>query len=228
MKISFGLLIFIVCIFLFISCTNKNNGNDIKSGTIEYKIRYLNNHLDEREASLLPENMKLIFNEDLAVNYIDGFLGLYKLNTITNFDTRKCSTLLKVFEKQYMYYGKKGEYMCCFDEMEDMQIRETNETRIIAGLKCRRAIITLPSDNKQFDIYYTTDIDLRHPNMNNPYKKINGVLMQFELQLLHLRMEFTAVKFNPDTDRGIKLNIPKNISQVTRDQMTQILNKLME
>ena len=118
--------------------------------------------------------------------------------------------------------------MCCFDEMGDMEIQETNETRVIAGLTCKRAIATLPSNNESFDIYYTQDIDLRHPNLNNPYKKVDGVLVQFELQLLNLKMEFLAEKFIRQTSRQSRMVFPASTTEITRDQMTQILNKLME
>ncbi|MBN2481666.1 MAG: hypothetical protein JXB19_08000 [Bacteroidales bacterium] len=225
---SAGLLFPLFLVILLTTCRNVDETYDIRSGSIEYRIRYLNENLDDREAVLLPENMELVFNKDLAVNYIDGFLGLYKFNTITNFESKKCSTLLKVFDKHYLYNGKRGEFMYCFEDMEDLEILETDETRVIAGLTCRRAIATFPSGRGDFDVYYTTDIDLRHPNINNPYKKIDGVLMQFELQLLHLRMEFTAVRFQPGAGRGPKLTIPENITEVTRDQMLQILDKLME
>ncbi|MBN1157855.1 MAG: hypothetical protein JXA61_00615 [Bacteroidales bacterium] len=218
----------VIVAIIMTSCNKTTKSNDVRSGTIEYHITYLNEDIDERQEALLPENMVLVFNENLAVNSIDGFLGLYKFHTITNFASKKCSTLLKVFDRHYLYNGKRGEFVCCFDEMEELDIRETDETRNIAGLTCKRAIVTHSSGRDTYDIYYTTDINLPHPNMNNPYKGIDGVLMQFELQLLHLRMEFTAIRFQPNSGKGSKPAIPEEITEVSRDQMIQILNKLIE
>ena len=219
---------FICIIFVSGSCNHFQQENGITSGTLEYNITYLNNDISDKEASLLPKTMKLVFNKEESVNYIDGFLGLYKLNTLVNFTSRRCVTLLKVFDKQYAYHGKKDEFMCCFDAMEDMEIAEANDTRIIAGLQCKHAIVRLPSRNETFDIYYTNEIDLQHPNANNPYKHIDGVLMKFELQLLHLRMDFTADNFQPGDDNGSRLKVPNSAVDISRDQMTQILNKLLE
>ncbi len=219
-------LIFAVLI-LASSCRNSEK-RQISSGMIEYNITYLNQDLDRKTRDLLPRKMKLVFNEKQATNSIDGFLGFYKLHAFTDFHSRKCSTLLKVFDKQYLFKGKRDEQMCCFDNMADMEIRETTEKKIIAGLNCKKAIIYLPSSQETFVIFYTEEIKLRHPNSTNPYRKVKGVLMEFELNLLYLRMRFVAEKFNCSNEVVQPNIVPGKVKVVSRDQMTQILNKLME
>jgi GLPGLI family protein len=172
--------------------------------------------------------MRLTFNEKHAANNIDGFMGMYKLNAFTNFHSRKCSTVLKILDKNYIFKGDKDEEMCCFDTMDDMQIEETNETKIIAGFNCKKAIIRLPSSNESFTIYYTKEINLKHPNATNPYKNIKGVLMEFELKLLYIKMRFEADKYQPISGSDFTPKLNNNYKSVTRSQMTQILNKLME
>jgi hypothetical protein len=210
------------------SCIHVKNHTGIASGRIDYKITYLNDNLDKKTLEILPKHMKLFFNEEKAVNNIEGFMGFYKLDAITDFHTRKCSTMLKVFDKHYLFKGKRDEMMCCFDSMDEMKIKETSETKYIAGLLCRKAVIYLPSTQKSFDIYYTADIGLSNPNSTNPYYKINGVLMEFELNLLYLKMRFSAEKFQTLAETSGEPDLPKNIRMISRDQMTEILNKLME
>jgi GLPGLI family protein len=215
-------------LILFSSCKNTGDGRKITSGIIDYQITYLNNDLDKKTMDLLPRRMKLIFNEKEAANNIEGFLGFYKLNAITDFRTRKCSTLLKVFDKHYLFKGKRDEQMCCFDTMEDMEITETDETKEIAGFKCKKSIVRLPSTGESFVIYYTNEIDLKHPNSTNPYRKVKGVLMEFELNLIHLKMRFVAEKYRTLGAEDQITKLPERTREVSRDQMTQILNKLME
>jgi GLPGLI family protein len=206
----------------------KDNSSTVTSGRIDYKITYLNNDLDKKTKNILPSRMKLIFDHKHAANNIEGFMGIYKLNAYTNFHTRKCSTILKILDKHYLFKGSREEEMCCFDTMEDMVIEETSETKVIAGFNCKKAIVRLPSQNEQFIIYYTNEIKLKHPNSTNPYKKIAGVLMEFELKLLYLHMRFEAEKYQALDDYSITPKINENSKQVSRNQMTQILNKLME
>jgi GLPGLI family protein len=223
------LIVFVITVLIFItSCKNTDVQSKISSGRIDYKITYLNTDLDKKTMSVLPMRMKLTFNEKQAANIIEGFMGVYKLNAFTNFHTRKCSTILKVFDKQYLFKGGRDEQMCCFDTMEDMEIEETNETKIIAGFTCRKSIIHLPGTNQTFDIYYTDEISLKHPNSTNPYKDVKGVLMEFELNLLDLKMRFVAEKFQALKEDDLNHKLPANSKLVSREQMTQILNRLME
>ena len=100
-------------------------------------------------------------------------MGMYKLYAFTNFSSRKCSTVLKVLDKHYLFRGNRDEQMCCFDTMDDMKIVETEETKVIAGFTCKKAIITLPSAEMiRLSFYYTDEIALKHPNSTNPYKKV--------------------------------------------------------
>jgi hypothetical protein len=226
MKILRMLPVFFLLPFM-VSCSGKGSGSHISSGRIDYRITYLNDNLDKKTLDVLPKKMKLIFNEKEALNNIEGFLGFYRLDAYTNFHTRKSTTLLKVFDKHYLFNGKKDEIMCCFDPMEGMEIRETGETRNIAGFNCRKATVFLPSDSTSFDIYYTGDIKLRHPNSTNPYVQVDGVLMEFELKLLSLRMRFTAEKYQPAAEVPDKADLPKETRDVSRDQMVEILAKLL-
>lgn len=218
----------VILVTLLLTSCGGSNSKGIDSGRIDYKITYLNDNLDKKMLDILPKRMKLIFNQKEAINNIEGFLGFYKLEALTNFHSRKCSTVLKVIDKNYLYKGRHDEMMCCFNSMDEMVITETEETRNIAGFKCQKAIIYLPSSQTSFDIYYTGEINLKNPNSTNPYHKIDGVLMEFELNLLHLHMRFSAEKFQPIAEIPAEYDLPKSTRTINRDQMTEILNKLLE
>jgi len=218
----------VLAFVMLFSCKSDPRQRKITSGRIDYKITYLNTNLDVKTLELLPKEMKLLFDEKQAVNNIEGLLGFYKLDAITDFHTRKCSTLLKVFDKHYLFKGRRDEMMCCFDAMEEMEIRITEEKKTIAGFECTKALALLPSAGDTIIIYYTNDIELKHPNATNPYREINGVLMEFELKLLYLKMRFTAEDYQSQTAEIGQAIFPKNTRFISRDQMTKLLNKLID
>lgn len=219
----------LICIpIILTSCSDIGENKGISSGTIEYRINYPDGGPGSKDLALMPRTMKMIFDHNQAVNFIEGFLGMYGINNITQFDTRKCTTVLKVFDRYYIYKGKKDEFMCCFDDMENMIINETNDTSVIAGLKCRKAVVRLPEEDLTWEIYYTNDIALKHPNQNNPYRFIDGVLVKFELRLVNIRMEFTAENFQPNSGSKKKPDIPETGIEVNRAQMAGIINRLIE
>jgi hypothetical protein len=44
------------------------------------------------------------------------------------------------------------------------------------------------------NLYYTNEIQLLHPNLNNPFKEIDGVLLEFSVTLAGIEMKFIANK----------------------------------
>jgi len=219
---------FLLTVLLY-GCKKHEPSGIYDKGRIEYRITYLENSVHEISPNLLPKKMKLEFNQDYSINVIEGFMGVFKLNNITYFKHKRCSTLLEVLNKNYVYLGKRGEEMCCFENMNDMMIEHTDETRKIAGLDCSKAIVRLEENGESFEVYYTNDIKLANPNMTNPYKKIDGVLVEFQLSLSGLKMKFTAEKFESHINNSIKKpSFPKNSNEVTRDQMTQIISRLVD
>ena len=216
-------------ILLLFGCKKHEPAGIYDTGRIEYKITYLENNSNQISPNLLPKKMKLEFNQDYSINVIEGFMGVFKLNNITSFRHKRCSTLLEVLNKNYVYLGKRGEEMCCFEEMDDMIIEGTTETRTIAGLNCNKVIARLGENGESFEVYYTNDIKLEDPNMTNPYRKIDGVLVEFQLSLSGLKMKFTAEKFESQINNSIKEPaFPKNSNEVTRDQMSQIITRLVD
>ena len=220
-----GLSIFL----LLISCKRSGDGEKYSNGSIEYKITYLENELKEISPSLLPKKMKLEFSPQYSTNTIEGFMGFFKLHSHTNFKNKKGSTLLEVLNKKYLFNGKKGESMCCFDNLDNMEIEYTADNKVIAGLNSKKVIIKLPDQDESFEIYYTDEISLENPNSTNPYVQIDGVLMDFQLKLAYLKMKFTAEKFIPSQNSKIKkFNVPDKYQEVTREQMAYIIRRLME
>ena len=219
---------FLLMLILF-GCKKHEPSGIYDNGRIEYRITYLENNSNQISPNLLPKKMKLEFNQDYSINIIEGFMGVFKLNNITYFRHKRCSTLLEVLNKNYVYLGKRGEEMCCFENMNDMTIESTAETRTIAGLDCNKAIVSLGESGESFEVFYTNEIKLEDPNMTNPYKQIDGVLLEFQLSLSGLKMKFTAEKFESQIDNSIKAPaFPKNSNEVTRDQMSQIISRLVD
>lgn len=217
----------LVILFLF-SCGEKKPEGMYEHGRIEYRITYLNEEHGNFDPALLPKKMVLEFNEEFCTNTIDGFMGFFRLGNTTYFDKKNSITQLKVLDKNYIFNGKRNELMCCFDLFEDMVIEHDTVTKIIAGLNSRHAVAKIPDTSYEFDIFYTYDIKLKHPNVTNPYLEIDGVLTDFVLFMGPYRMRFEASKFNADKYPKDNITISKSAKEVTREEMVYALERLME
>ena len=218
----------LLVILIVFSCSEENPEAKYHKGRIEYQITYLNKDMGDISPAFLPQKMILYFNPDYSVNIIEGFMGFFRLNNITYFNNGKCLTYLKVLDKNYLFEGEKHEQMCCFEDMDDMEITHTQDSAMIAGLKCNKAIIKLPQTNETFTIYYTKEIGLRDPNSTNPYKKIDGVLMEFNLQLSYLKMHFKATHFTNQKPGNKNFDIPEDSRVINRDEMSYVLQRLLD
>jgi hypothetical protein len=209
-------------------CRKNPEKREITCGRLEYRITYETDSAHQKLVDLLPHRMKLVFNQDSALNIMEGFMGMYRLNSVSYFRTKKCSTLLKIPKYAFLYTGKRGEPMCCYDPMDNMIVHRTSETKDILGFNCRKATITFPDSNYSYSVFYTNDIDIRNVNATNPYRKIEGVLMEFELNMYYFRMRFTADKYITDSKNDAHFTVPANYQELTREQMTQLLGRYLE
>jgi len=217
-----------IVVILLAACADEKPTGIHKNGRLEYKITYLNEHNGNFDPATLPKKMVLEFNEEFCTNTIDGFMGFFRLGNLTYFNRKKNITHLKVLDKNYVFTGKKNEQMCCFDTFEDMIIKKDTTTKIIAGLKSYHATASIPGIDEVFDIYYTYDINLKHPNVTNPYLEIEGVLTDFVLFMGPYKMRFEANKFYPDKYPKDNLRIPDKAVDVSRAEMVYVLERLME
>ena len=219
------LLGIILTILLISSCGV--NKKDIDTGRLEYKITYLETTEGGFDPSLLPKKMVLEFNPENCINIIQGFMGVFQLSTFVEFGKKKTKTHLKVFGENYFYEGDKNELMCCFDAMEEAEYSFDTTTKVIAGLKSKKATITFPDSDRTFDIYYTNDIYLPNANANNPYYFIDGVLTSFQLTSSGYTMQFDAAKYLPGAPAKYKFAPPENHKAVNKNELNYIFSRLL-
>ncbi|MCG8702429.1 MAG: hypothetical protein MI922_30535 [Bacteroidales bacterium] len=218
------LLFILIFAVILLGCKNHK---EIGSGTIEYKITYVQTAKRGFDPALLPKKMILEFTPDSCVHSIHGFMGSFQLSSLIEFHKKKSKTHLKVFSKNYYYEGEKNELICCFDPMDNVVFNKDTATKTFAGLKSKRVIAKDKLSNREFDIYYTNDIYLPNANANNPYKKIDGILTFFQLSAGEYVMQFEAVKYSEVNSSRYKFKLPKNYKEVNRAQMTYLFNRLL-
>jgi hypothetical protein len=215
---------------LTVSCKEFKREGIYEHGRMEYKITYLNENNGNFDPSFLPKKMILEFNSQFCTNTIDGFMGLFRLGNITYFKKKKSITHLKVLDKNYLFVGNRHELMCCFELFEDMVIKPDTNTKMIAGLLSQHAKAYVPKLQETFDIYYTYDIALDHPNITNPYDDIDGVLTDFVLYMGPYKMRFEAQKFDPVKNpvEDSKYIPDSSTHTVSREEMVYALDRLMK
>ena len=182
----------------FLPLLNSCNSNEINSkvdeGVIEYEISYLNTSR-HFPVQLLPKVMKMEFNRNYTSYTIEDRLGLFIISNIIDLKERKHTTLIKVFDKKYVYSGDRKEPPILFDNSVKYDVNYIDDTSRIIGILCNKALVNEHDSKKNFDVLYTNQVGVNNPNINTPYEAIDGMLMNFKLKLKSLDMQLPKKSF---------------------------------
>jgi GLPGLI family protein len=174
---------------LFCSCGSGNGPGDISEGVIEYNAEVVDK--SHPMAGLAPSTMSMYFKNNLYCSEMST-MGMFNSKFIANPNTKTFTTMVKILnEKSACIEGDKE--IKADQEKFKLLFEETKETKMIAGYKCKKLKATSASDpSDKFDVYYTTDLDVKNPNYSTPYEGLKGLVMQFRLEKFGMEMEFTA------------------------------------
>jgi GLPGLI family protein len=210
--------------FSLSSCSTKHDNKNISEGEIEYNIDYLDNSKENPLIMLLPKKMTTEFNENSSFTIIEGFLGTFKLCYLSKSDIKQHFTLFQMMDKKYYYQAEANKLSFGYQNMKDLHIVYTDITKKIAGYNCKQAIASFPDGQfSDIEIFYTDEIELKHPNQNNPFHEIDGVLMQFTANLMGINMKITTSQVKKKKINPAIFAVPNGYTKVTLDEMEKIV-----
>ena len=212
-----------IILFTNLSCNSTVKGKEIDEGVIEYKINYLEDIREKPMITFFPNQMITVFKHNSTYSIVDG--GLFSLVYITNFKKGKNITLFKVLDRKYMYITDTSITPLGYHLDNKIILKYTNKEKTIAGYPCKQAFAIFPRKQDTINIYYTEVLGIKHPNFNNPYKTIDGVLMEFTVNMLDINMEFKAIKVKKKKVDPELFNPPKDYELISKKEMEKIINE---
>lgn len=222
-------IILLFIIVALITCKNGINSIFSKEGEIHYDIVYLENDLDKISTDLLPKKMVTKYKNNIYSFEIEGFFGLFNIKNVVNPKESKNETQLTVLNKKYYHTGNFDDFAVGFGEMPEMQIQYTDETKLICGIPCSKAIITFRGNVKEsIEVFFTQSIPLKQPNRTTPYHDIDGVLMEFYLDLQNIEMKITA---NAVYDKKLPKSVfgrKEGFKKATKPYIEAVLLRLLQ
>jgi hypothetical protein len=217
----------LLTLVLIPGCSDSSVSEKINQGSITFDIVYTNNSGRSFPMQLLPKTIEMKFNNNFASYTIEDRVGLFSISNVLDLKHHKSATLIKVFDKKYVYQGGKHESPIFFRNNEPYDVQFQKDTQRVAGVLCQRATITDKETAKSYDILYSSNIRIRDLNTNTPYAKIEGLLMQFGIQMKNLDMKLTAKKINQKNVTDLEFQTPGDYKGISKDQMEEIINTLL-
>ena len=221
--------LFLISLAVFSSSCNKKADTGLSEGRIDFEITYFQDKIGNFSTGMMPQRMKMEYKKNFSKNTIEGGLGFFNLVNIADNRNFSNTTYLKFIDKKYIFEGEKRELPCCFEKLEGMQLEFTEKIQEIAGFSCRHALASFPNDYiESFDIWYTEEIPLNHPNGNSPFRDIPGVMLEFNTLMGNITMHVRATKYESVSIQDSEFKSPENYRQVTKVEMEKIIHALLD
>lgn len=215
----------LITILLLNGCRrNVTLPENVEAHYVKYQIEYLEEKAGDVPTRILPKYMDAYFTKYYALSKIEGFFSQFSLIQIADLRHKKVTTLLNFFGNKVYHTGRNGELPAAIFKPDQINCNFTGETEIIGGLRSEK--VEVDTGKEQYNIYYTTDFTVRHPNISTPYHSIDFPLTQFRIQLSLLKMHLTCSEFETKTVEAEIFTIPEDYRSVTRNAMEEIINSL--
>lgn len=202
----------------FISAPEK----EIMEGTVTYRITYPENN-PYKNFRALPNETQLFFKNSKATFITSGF-GIIQLVNLLDIDQKKYTNLL---------INNLGENIAFIETAEDVRRQEnsaqytyefTEDTKMIAGLECKKAIVKDEISGETFPIYYNPDVKVRLGN--SPLKDFDFLLMQYSEERYSLPMQLEAVNVDFSAVDTSFFSVQGNYRWVKRDEFLSVIKNL--
>jgi len=214
---------FLVLLILIFSC-KKEKTNKIKEGYIEYEVMYLNKEKESLYSFMLPKTMIMVFKKNKIKSSLNGFSGNFAFSTIANTKSDSSIALFNIMNQKYYYLETDKGQSELFGNLPGIEIEESRDTSVISGLTCKTAIISSTLDSfAPFNIAYTKDIKIHNPNKKNPFNKIDGVLLDFQVNMYNMDMRFIAKKVVEKNVPDSIFRIPNEYKRINRKTVDKII-----
>lgn len=212
---------------LITTACSPRSSSSISEGEIHYKITYETEEFGLIPVEALPRTLVLMFKDNNTHLELASVIGGFKLTNITHYKNEMNDTYLRFFGLEYCYPGQPGEIPPGFEKMENMQVSPLDKTMEICGYNCRAYKVLLP-DGTEFTVYATDELKVKKPNLSNPYKDIEGVLMSFYFIIGNVSMQLEAQAVYDKEVSDEHFLRQEEYKQVKREDMQRILDRMMQ
>lgn len=218
--------IYILILLSITSCIPEKS-KKIKEGYIEYDVTYLNKEKESLYSFMLPKKMIVTFNKHKIKSSLEGFSGNFSFSTISCTKSDSAFALFHIMNQKYFYIENKKGASDLFGNLPGLMVKHLKDTSYIADIKCKKAFIESSLDSfAPFHIYYTKDIKINNPNKKNPFNEIDGILMDFTVNLYNMDMRFVANNITETYIPNSEFNIPKDYQRINRKAVDKLIYML--
>jgi GLPGLI family protein len=189
-------------------------------GIIYYSISFPGTNIPEEKLAMMPKTSTLYVKGTATRNETMTPVG--NVVVVSNYDKKFTVSLLDMMGKKMAIKKNLDEINKELSDQPKPSVKPGNETKEIAGYKCKKAIITISKNGSQsdYEIWYTDELGGKETNFGNPlYQDIDGMLMEFTFQERSITMKYTVTKVEAKTLTDTYFEIPPDYQLTTEAEL---------
>jgi GLPGLI family protein len=215
-KIGLLLLMLSVSVFSFAQKT-------VSEGTLVYDIVIQSGNKEPQMADALDGGTVTVLIKG-GQSRSDMVSALGKETTIHDTKSGNAVILKEYSGQKLMITLTKDNWQAKNKAYSDIKFDLTEETAVIAGYNCKKAIAKMPN-GKSFTVYYSPDLVVSNKEYNATFKNLPGLAMQYEYESGAMRYKYTLSKINFDPVAASKFDFPKSGYRVMTYEENQQMRK---
>ena len=110
------------------------------------------------------------------------------------------------------------------NDLNDLSVKFENETKIILGYTCKKAIVSSKGETNGLVFWYTEKMYMPNNAMLNANGLVPGIILEFESSEGEMNMAFTAIEVKNKIDASISfsLDIPEGFTEKTFEEFSKM------
>lgn len=206
---------------------DESEGDKTPQGVIIYSISYpgFENSQNILVAGL-PKKMRLVYKGDRYKTEVEQKLMKFKTTLISDNKNEELTAILKSNKKQYftkMDSKEVAHFLTKFPKVEylDDIIQDT-----ALNMNVKKQIALFDNISGEVHLCYTNDLNIKNSNWCNPFKEVDGMLLEYGFEYYGVTMNFKAISINKKDIPDSEFDIPEGYKQVPYKSIDSEINKL--
>jgi hypothetical protein len=202
------------------------NGTKFSEGVAEFEISYQNLPEEMKQAeAMLPKKLTMYFKGQNTRSEMPSSMG--NTITISNETKKEYYVLMDMMGSKTAIKQTTADIKKLQDEQQvkDLKVVTSNDTKTIAGYTCKKAIITFTTNGQkeQIDCYYTEELPAitARKDISPGFDQIKGFMMEYAMNTNGIKMKITATKVRAEKVDDKLFTLPEGYTITTIDELKQ-------
>jgi len=209
----------VTILILFLNVLHTQAQKLISEGTLVYNISIQTGDKEPKIADMLDGATTTIYIKGNQTRS-EMLSGLGSESTIHDAKTGNGVILKDYSGQKLMITLSQNDWEKKNKKYEGLTYEITDETNVIAGYNCKKAIAKL-KDGTSFIVYFSPDLKIANKEYDYPFKTLPGLAMQYEWQSGKMKFKYTLSKVSFDPVPSSKFDIPNSGYRVLTFEETQ-------